>query len=73
MNCFDCAACGRSTEAVAICTDCGAAICANHTHTTPRWLTTTVSINRTVAVTPPARTLRCGVCRTAHDALPATA
>ncbi len=70
MNCFDCAAIGDSTEAVAVCADCGAAVCAAHAHVTPRWLTRTMVINRVVAVEPPARTIRCNVCQAASDAAP---
>ena len=68
MNCFDCAALGDQVPAVAICADCGAAVCQRHAHVTPRWLTRTAVINRTVAVEPPARTIRCGVCQAARDA-----
>ncbi|MFI5063603.1 MAG: DUF2180 family protein [Streptosporangiales bacterium] len=71
MNCFDCAALGEAAAAVAICADCGAAVCARHVHVTPRWLTRTMVINRVVAVEPPARTIRCGVCQAARDAAPA--
>ena len=68
MNCYDCAAHGHTTPAVAICADCGAATCPSHAHLTPRWLTRTMVINRTVAVEPPARTIRCGICQAARDA-----
>jgi hypothetical protein len=70
MNCFDCAALGDATAAVAICADCGAALCAAHAHVTPRWLTRTMVINRVVAVEPPGRTIRCTVCQAARDAAP---
>ena len=73
MNCFDCAALGDHVDAVAICADCGAAVCHDHAHVTARWLTRTMVINRVVAVEPPARTIRCGVCQAARDAAPATA
>ena len=72
MHCFDCAALGDATAAVAVCAGCGAAVCASHAHLTPRWLTTTMAINRVVAVEPPARTIRCTVCQAARDAIPAT-
>ncbi len=72
MNCFDCAALGESAAAVAICADCGAAMCARHAHVTARWLTRTMPINRLVAIEPPARTIRCAVCQAARDAAPAT-
>lgn len=71
MNCFDCAAHGRSETAVALCADCGAAVCLDHAHVTARWLTRTAALNRIVAVEPPARTVRCTVCQAARDALPA--
>jgi hypothetical protein len=70
MNCFDCAAHGQPTEAVAICADCGAGVCSAHAHVTPRWLTCTMPINRVVAIEPPARTIRCTVCQAARDADP---
>ena len=69
MNCFDCASLGHSTDAVAVCTDCGAALCHDHAHVAAHWLTCTAVINRTVTVEPPARTIRCGVCQAAHDAV----
>ena len=53
MNCFDCAALGDHIDAVAICADCGAAVCHDHAHVTARWLTRTMVINRVVAVEPP--------------------
>ena len=67
MNCFDCSAIGDTAGAVAICADCGAAVCAAHAHVTPRWLTRTMVINRVVAVEPPARTIRCTVCQVSRD------
>ena len=48
MNCFDCASLGRSTEAVAVCVDCGGAVCHDHAHVSAHWLTRTAVINRTV-------------------------
>ena len=70
MNCFDCAAHSRTEPAVAVCGDCGAGVCVQHAHVTARWLTRTMAINRTVAVEPPARTVRCSVCQAARDAAP---
>ena len=71
MNCFDCAALGDLTPAVAVCADCGAGACAAHARVSPRWLTRVMAINRVVAVEPPARTIRCAVCQAARDAVPA--
>ena len=73
MNCFDCASHGITTAAVAICADCGAALCVDHAHVEPRWLTRNMVINRIVAVEPPARTVLCGVCETARKAADNTA
>ncbi len=72
MNCFDCAALAHPVPAVAVCLDCGAAICADHAHVTPRWLATTAAINRTIRVEPPTRSIRCTVCHTAHTAATGT-
>jgi hypothetical protein len=68
VNCFDCVALGQPTDAVAVCADCGAAVCYDHAHVTARWLTRTMLMNRIVLVEPPARTIRCGVCQAARDA-----
>jgi hypothetical protein len=73
MNCFDCAALGRLSVAVAVCSDCGAAVCHDHAHVAARWLTRAAAINRTVLVEPPARAVRCAVCQAARDAGHATA
>jgi hypothetical protein len=72
MNCFDCAAHGQVAEAVAVCADCGAALCHDHAHVTARWLTRTAVTNRVVPIEPPARTIRCGICQAARDTAPAT-
>ena len=65
------AALGDAVAAVAVCADCGAGVCPGHARVAPRWLTRTLPINRTVAVEPPARAIRCGVCQAARDAAPA--
>lgn len=67
MKCFDCAALGRDIDAVAVCIGCGAAVCPDHAHVMPNWLTRTAVINRTVRVEPPARAIHCGLCQQAHD------
>jgi hypothetical protein len=36
MNCFDCDSDGQATSAVAICANCGAAVCAAHATTSPQ-------------------------------------
>ncbi|GAA2634011.1 DUF2180 family protein [Streptomyces axinellae] len=35
MNCYDCSNEGTDTPAVAVCVDCGAAVCARHLHDDP--------------------------------------
>jgi hypothetical protein len=68
MNCLDCAGTQRAVAAVGICHDCGAGVCADHAQVAPRWLTRTAAINRTFAVEPPARVVRCAVCEVAQRA-----
>jgi hypothetical protein len=68
MKCFDCSGLGRDVYAVAVCIGCGAALCLDHQHVTPYWLTRTAVINRTLMVEPPTRAIRCGLCQQAHDA-----
>ena len=43
MNCFDCAAADWLTPAVAVCHDCGAAVCADHAVSFDHHLTRTVT------------------------------
>ena len=68
MNCFDCALAGAVTPALAVCHDCGAAVCADHAVARDHYLTRTATINRDVAVEPPARLVRCVACTEAHHA-----
>jgi hypothetical protein len=72
MNCFDCAALDSAVAAVAICADCGAAVCRDHAHVGPRWLTRMEAINRPVRIELPGRSVRCGMCQAAHDAATGT-
>ena len=44
------------------------AVCHDHAYVAARWLTRTAIINRTAAVEPPARIIRCGLCQQARDA-----
>ena len=60
MNCFDCAATGITTVAVAVCSDCGAGLCADHVQVEAHWLT------RTAVIEPHGRRRAPG----AHDPLP---
>ena len=69
MNCYDCTTRGESVSAVAVCMDCGAAVCATHAQVAPRWLTYTVTLNRTMRAEPPTRTIRCSLCQCARHAV----
>lgn len=68
MNCYDCAATGTYRDAVAVCIDCGAAICIEHTVNARHWLTRTLPLLRVDRVDPPARVIRCETCHAAHAA-----
>jgi hypothetical protein len=68
MDCMDCSVAGPAMAAVAVCHDCGAAVCRSHAVVREHHLTRTVPINQVVPVEPPARIVRCAVCAAAHDA-----
>jgi len=68
MNCYDCALGGDYRDAVAVCVDCGAAVCLEHAFTAQHWLTRTQTILRVEQVDPPERIIRCGTCHAAHSA-----
>ncbi len=69
MNCFDCGEQGATVVAVAVCRDCGAAVCVDHTVVASHHLTRTATIGLQVPIEPPARLMRCGVCHQARQAL----
>ena len=68
MNCYDCAAVGDQRTAVAVCQDCGAAVCVEHAVRTQHWLTRTQAIMRVERVEPATRLIRCEACHVAHVA-----
>ncbi len=68
MNCYDCAVSGAYRDAVAVCSDCGAAVCVEHAVPAQHWLTRTFLINRVERVQPAARLIRCETCHAAHVA-----
>lgn len=68
MNCYDCATAGDHHPAVAVCVDCGAAVCVEHAVPVRHWLTRTQTIMRVERVGPPARLIRCEPCHVAHVA-----
>ena len=70
MNCYDCATQDRlARPAVAVCHDCGAAVCDTHTVARTHHLTRIATIMREEAVEPPARVLRCTTCDAAYAAV----
>ena len=78
MNCLDCLDCLNTSTttkpAVAVCTECGAAICRDHLVIQPRRLIRYGAMGREEPVDPPARTARCTTCAaavTARGQLPA--
>jgi hypothetical protein len=68
MNCYDCAVAGNHRDAVAVCADCGAGVCIEHSVTAQHWLTRTQTILRVERVEPASRVIRCGTCHAAHRA-----
>jgi hypothetical protein len=68
MNCYDCAVAGDHRDAVAVCADCGAAVCVEHAVSARHWLTRTQPLMREVRVEPAERIIRCGMCHAAHVA-----
>jgi hypothetical protein len=68
MNCYDCALTGDHRPSVAVCADCGAGVCIEHSVSTRHWLTRSQLINRVERIEPPARVIRCGTCHAAHAA-----
>ena len=69
MNCLDCATTTHiDRAAVGTCSDCGAAVCANHAVVRARHLTRTAVINRQVPIEPAARVFRCRICDLARVA-----
>ena len=69
MNCYDCSIDGTTLPAVAVCHDCGAAVCTNHAITTVRRVTRMVPLGRRIPAGPAARTVRCVTCDAAATAV----
>ncbi|MGC4939985.1 DUF2180 family protein [Kribbella sp. DT2] len=68
MECHECQATQQVSPASAICSHCGAAVCADHTVAISESLTCTRPIAQQITVTPPARRLLCPVCALARQA-----
>ena len=66
MICFDCTDTER--PAVAVCVDCGAAVCRQHVIVRPHRLTVVRALNRDESVDPPAQLAHCRTCDEARKA-----
>jgi hypothetical protein len=62
MDCLECALANMHTTAVAVCADCGAALCLEHSVIDERWLTRPAVTLPEVPVEPSARIVNCAVC-----------
>ena len=69
MNCYDCYSDGDIAQALSICHDCGAGVCADHATETQQHLTATLPMNLPVEVEPPQRRIRCRECQRAVNAM----
>ena len=65
MNCYDCHQTGNDTPAIAVCHDCGAGVCPDHTTEDAYHLTATRAINQRIPVDPPQRRIHCHTCAVA--------
>lgn len=66
MNCYECAQSGRTTEPVAVCRVCGAAVCPEHVRSESVVLRGTAQPGEVIHDVP-ARRLTCPVCRAAEQ------
>jgi hypothetical protein len=67
MNCYDCHHSGAAAPAVAVCHDCGAGVCAEHSVPGLHTLTVVRATSTQTPVDPPQRRIWCQVCATAID------
>ena len=71
MNCLDCLADDElAAPAVAVCHECGAAVCARHARVSVRRLHVDAVMYRRQEVDPPGRLVRCLTCHDAQAAHP---
>ncbi|WP_405987899.1 DUF2180 family protein [Streptomyces sp. NBC_00986] len=64
MNCYECHESGRTTAAVAVCRNCGAALCPEHIKVNAQHLERPEGMGVTT-LKEPARRITCLIC---HDA-----
>ncbi|MFE9390700.1 DUF2180 family protein [Streptomyces sp. NPDC006784] len=65
MHCYDCFKEGTETSALAVCVDCGAAVCNRHLHSDPEPVRRSMSVGQ-VWSSSDSRRMICLVC---HDVL----
>lgn len=65
MNCYDCLLDGATTTAAAVCTRCGAGLCADHLRVTPETVHEPAGTG-TSTHTPSARRITCLRCHEAE-------
>ncbi|MEU8844819.1 DUF2180 family protein [Streptomyces sp. NPDC048564] len=68
MNCFECDQQGQPVVAVAVCSVCGAGVCATHVRTEAKQLRQPAHPGK-VMHERPARQLTCPTCRVAEEAV----
>ncbi|MEU9734842.1 DUF2180 family protein [Streptomyces sp. NPDC048002] len=68
MNCFECDEIGQSVAAVAVCTVCGAGVCATHVRTETMQIREPAHPGK-VMHNRSARRLTCPTCRAAEQAV----
>ncbi|MGC9540519.1 DUF2180 family protein [Streptomyces sp. UG1] len=66
MTCYECAQLGRTSEAVAVCQLCGAAVCTAHVHAESMQVREPAHPGKVIH-DQPARRLTCPVCRAAEE------
>ncbi|MCB5906402.1 DUF2180 family protein [Streptomyces pinistramenti] len=67
MRCFDCIERGHDTVAVAVCMECGAALCSSHTTTVAHLPHRLAGMGRATSPAP-TRRLLCRTCHRTHGA-----
>ena len=68
MNCYDCALSDTTNSAVALCHDCGAALCPDHIIPGQHTLYVMKATSHHAPVEPPERRIWCQTCAAAIDA-----
>ncbi|GAU71145.1 putative hypothetical protein [Streptomyces sp. NBRC 110611] len=65
MECYECHSLHRSTSAVAVCRECGVALCASHLHVETQQMRKEAGLGKSTSEVP-ARRVVCPTCRRAE-------